>query len=54
MVTGHSETGVDAPTLKSWSASAVPQSEQISVLLSALLIAPGYLPGCALVGIQLN
>ena len=35
-------------------ASSVPQSEQISVLLSALETAPGYSPGWLLVGIKLS
>jgi hypothetical protein len=45
---------VHPPSRKSCSASAVPHSEQISVLLSVREIAPGYSPGRSLHGIQLS
>jgi hypothetical protein len=51
---GQSLIGSHAPVAYWVIASSVPQPEQISVLSSALEIAPGYSPGCRLVGIKLS
>lgn len=51
---GQASTGSHPPSCQSFIASSCPQLEQISVLLSARDMAPGYLPGVSLLGIRFD